>query len=64
MIEEKIRNYETAMRRHTFDSLHVLACLQQLPAYEEKSFGRDESEDAKDPDSDAESEPPTLTGEA
>ena len=62
LIEEKLRNYETAMRRHTSDSLHVPACLHQLPAYEEKSYGRDDSEDEKEPHSDAQSEPPNPDG--
>jgi len=56
LIEEKMRNYETAMRRHTSDSLHVPAMLSELPEYEEKSFRCDGEENEKGEKSDGDSE--------
>jgi hypothetical protein len=56
LIEEKLRNYETAMRRHTSDSLHVPTMLNELPEYEEKPVHCDAEENANDEKSDKDSE--------
>ena len=57
LIEEKLRNYETAMRRHTADSLHIPASSHGLPSYADAPARRDDSEGENDAASDGQSEP-------
>ena len=58
LVEEKLRNYETAMRRHHSDSMHTPASLYHLPDYTENPLQSNASEDEEDAESDDSSEPP------